>query len=179
ILFVGTIESYKGVGLLLEAFKQISRQYNDINLKIVGEGAGKEGYQNWVEKNGLQYRVTFVGRVPWDHMGRIYDEAAIVVAPHIWVEPFGRTVAEAMARGKIVISANIGGPAEIIQPFKTGVLFERGSVEDLILSIGEVLEMNEFDKREISRAAREWVANNLNIEKIAREYEEVYKNYLC
>jgi glycosyltransferase involved in cell wall biosynthesis len=173
-LFVGTLQKYKGVDLLLEAFKKVSNEYPHARLKIVGQGDTLERYQAFMARSGLTYRVEFLGRVDPHKIIEIYDQVGILVAPHIWAEPFGRTVVEAMSRGKIVIAADTGGPGEIIKNGVTGLLFKTGSVNDLERSLREVLEMPDIDRREISQAARGWVQHNLNSEKISRQYEEFY-----
>lgn len=176
ILYVGTLGSYKGVKLLLEAFREVARTNTNAHLKIIGDGEKKREYEQFAAQCGLQYRVKFAGRVEWDRMRQEYDSATVIAAPHIWIEPFGRTVAEGMARGKIVVSANAGGPAELIKDGVTGLLFERGSKEALAQRLSDALRMKELDRREMGRAAREWAATYLNQNEIARQYEEVYES---
>jgi glycosyltransferase involved in cell wall biosynthesis len=174
LLYVGTIQAYKGVGVLLEAFRALAKRYPNIQLKLVGEGAARAAYERQVGTWGLQYRVSFVGRIPHDRMQTLYDEATLLVAPHLWLEPFGRTVAEAMARGKVVIAADVGGPAEIIQDGKTGFLFPRGDSSALAGRIAYVLQMNHFDRREIEDNARRWVQQHLAPDIIAAQHEAIY-----
>lgn len=174
ILYVGTLGSYKGVGLLLEAFHDVSKEFPNAFLKIVGEGEQKKSFEQFVARNGLQYKVEFAGRIDFDMMRHVYDQTSIVVAPHLWIEPFGRTVVEGMSRGKIVISANAGGPGEIIEDSVTGLLFKKASKNDLVSALSRALEMKDLERREIGQVARVWVANNINQNEIARQYELAY-----
>lgn len=174
VLYVGRLEDYKGVRLLLTAWEKVARAVPEAHLKLVGEGAQQKEYERWVGNAGLQYRVTFAGKLPHERLMRTYDEATVVVAPHLWLEPFGRTVAEAVARGKVVVAANSGGPAEIIQDNTNGLLFERGSVSALAGRLQEALQLQHYTYIEISRAARDWTAKSLRVDSIARQYEEFY-----
>ena len=174
VLYVGTVEMYKGVGLLLEAWREVAQQLDYVKLKIVGDGADRLEYEKLVEKWGLQYKVTFTGRIPWNRLGKIYDEAAVVAAPHVWVEPFGRTVIEGMSREKIVVAADAGGAAEIIESGKTGLLFKRQSAEDLIAILKTALTLPDLQKREMQRLARAWVVDNLSQDNIAGKHESFY-----
>lgn len=174
VLYVGRVEMYKGVGLLLEAWRVVAARFPHTHLKIVGEGAQQAEYERMVERWGLQYRVRFVGRIPWDRMRAVYDQASVVVSPHIWVEPFGRTVAEGMARGKVVVAADLGGPAEMIRDNVTGLLFKQRSVDALAVRLGEALGMRDLMRREMQREARSWVAQNLNQDIIASQHESFY-----
>lgn len=174
VLYVGRVEMYKGVKLLLEAWHIVIKKHPDLRLHIVGEGAQQKEYEQLVGALGLQYSVLFKGKIPSTRMQPVYDNADIVVSPHLWAEPFGRTVVEGMARGKIVIAANCGGPAELIQDTKTGFLFERNSVQDLANKIIEAHSLTQYDKRAMSEAARLWVGSTLSLDTIAREHEEFY-----
>lgn len=175
LVFIGTLESYKGLGLLLAALPQLLKEWPDIHLTVVGEGSGKHKYERFVAQHGLQYAVTFVGYVAQTHMMRYFDEARIVVAPHVWTEPFGRTVIEAMARRKLVVSANRGGPGDYIKDGKTGLLFAASSSAALTQRLRDALRLGELDKREIEDAAHRWVVANLRPDAIAEQYERVYE----
>ena len=100
------------------------------------------------------------------------------MAPHIWHEPFGRTVAEGMARGKVVVAADVGGPSEMIKTGKTGLLFKRNSREALSESIIKALRMNDTERQAMGREARAWVISNLTKERIASQYEVFYKQVI-
>lgn len=179
VLYVGTVEMYKGVGLLIQAWQRVAKDLPNAHLRIVGEGAQRAEYERLVQKLGLQYRVTFSGRVAHDQLRRRYDEAHVVVAPHMWIEPFGRTVAEAMARGRVVVTADAGGPAEMIQDEVNGLLFARGSRKALELRLKEALRLPTLKRLEMQRAARQWVSEHLTVDRIAREHEEFYQRVLA
>lgn len=175
LLYVGTVEWYKGVGLLLEAFKSIAAEFPHAQLQIVGEGTQRAEYERTVSRWGLQYRVVFSGRIAWERLTRVYDDASVVVAPHIWIEPFGRTVVEAMARAKIVVTADAGGPAEIIQHEKTGFLFKRNSRDALAEQVRQALRLRDLPRRAMGNAARAWVLQHLTQDSIARQHEKFYE----
>ncbi len=176
VLYIGRVEMYKGVLVLLKAWRTIADKYQQAHLTIAGDGAQREEYERLVSTWGLQYRVTFIPYTSYHRLQNMINESEILVAPHLWVEPFGRTVIEGMARGKVVIASNVGGPAEIIAHNKTGLLFDRGSVSDLTHTIEHALTMNYFDKKEIGIAARDYVRDSLNMEKIAKQHEEFYQH---
>lgn len=178
VLFVGRIENYKGVGLLLEAWREVIKEVPEAHLKIIGDGVDKERYKKIVASTGMGYKVSIKSSVQWNRLRRIYDEAQVVVAPHIWYEPFGRTVAEAMARGKVVVAANVGGPKEMIEDNKTGILFERKSKEALVQAINKALGESDNYRKKIGAGASNWVRDNLNKRDIATKYEEFYKEVI-
>ncbi len=174
ILYLGRMEMYKGVSVLLQAFEQLAKRHSGVQLVLGGQGAQKAEYEAWAARHGLQYRVKFLGHLPWDRVMSVYDEADVVVSPHLWVEPFGRTVVEAMARGKLVVAANVGGPMEIIKAAGSGLLFERGMVDELSYALETAVTMNHYDKRAMTEKGRSWVSTALNADRIARLHEEFY-----
>lgn len=175
ILFVGTVESYKGVGILLEAFSRLAADNADVHLRIIGTGAQLNRYRNLVERRGLTYRVKFEGRLPSHQMRRAYDNASVLVAPHLWVEPFGRTTVEAMARCRPVVVSDLGGPNEIVSQAQAGFIFKHGDSEDLARKLKEALEIKILDRNELTRRAQSWVANNLSADRVSSLYGAVYK----
>ena len=60
----------------------------------------------------------------------------VVVHASVEPEPFGRVIAEAMAMRRPVIASDEGGPREIIEHERTGLLFPRGDdralAEDIV-----------------------------------------------
>lgn len=179
LLYVGTVEWYKGVELLLTAFKNIVTQFPEATLSVVGEGADKKRYETLVSHWKLSNRITFTGRVPYNQLQPVYDGASVVVAPHIWVEPFGRSVVEAMARGKVVIAARHGGPAEIIQENKTGLLFTPHSIEALTASLRQAISLPEAVQSEMGQSARAWAAEHLTSDTIATQHEAAYQQIVA
>lgn len=174
ILYTGRVQHYKGVETLLRAFRELSETHPDAQLHIVGDGDQRRSYEQEVARWGLQYKVRFTSHVAYERVAALYDDAAVVVAPHLWVEPFGRTVVEAMARGRVVVAADRGGPAEIIQNQKTGFLFSVGDHEDLAQTLRDVLSMGELRRREIQSSARAWTQRNLSQENICQQHEASY-----
>jgi glycosyltransferase involved in cell wall biosynthesis len=55
-----------------------------------------------------------VGQVDASDIGPHLVAARAVVVPAVWVEPYGRTAAEALAYGRPVITTGTGGLAEIV-----------------------------------------------------------------
>ena len=77
---------------------------------------------------GLENRVSFLGEV--EDLGAIRAESDVELMCS-WMEPFGRTTAEAMLAGLPVVGANAGGTAEIIADGTTGLLFSPRDVSAL------------------------------------------------
>jgi UDP-glucose:tetrahydrobiopterin glucosyltransferase len=69
--------------------------------------------------------VVYHGFLPPEELQKHYANArATLITPH-WTEAFGNTVIESMACGTPVVAYNQGGPAEIVQHGRSGILVSR------------------------------------------------------
>ncbi|MCJ2072364.1 glycosyltransferase family 4 protein [Methylobacterium sp. J-030] len=106
--YLGRIEACKGADILFTACRSLPPQ--GWSLAVAGRAVdGLAPYRAMAE--GLP--VSFLGFAERD---AFLDGIDCLVVPPIWPEPFGRTVAEAYARGVPVIGTAIGGIGEQIGP---------------------------------------------------------------
>jgi glycosyltransferase involved in cell wall biosynthesis len=70
----------------------------------------------------------------------LYQQAAVVVVPSVWEEPFGLVAVEAMATGVPVCASRVGGLADIVRHGETGFLFTPGDAAELAEQLNTLLE---------------------------------------
>jgi phosphatidylinositol alpha-mannosyltransferase len=109
ILFVGRLEKRKGFLYLLDAYRDIKKQFPNSRLIAVGPGTRlRGGYERLIRESHLK-DVVFTGWVPYEDLPRYYRSADVFCAPATGKESFGVILLEAMAVGTpIVASANEG-----------------------------------------------------------------------
>jgi glycosyltransferase involved in cell wall biosynthesis len=129
----------KGVHLLVEAIETLPHT----RLVIAGDGPERQSLEAQVRREGLAGRVTFVGWVEPSEVARYMTQAAIVVVPSIWPEPFGMVGIEAMAYGRPVVAFNVGGIREWLVPGETGVLVPPTDVAGLRQSLAQLMDNQE------------------------------------
>ncbi|ALO39084.1 hypothetical protein UZ73_12915 [Alcaligenes faecalis] len=111
LLAVGRLATQKNYEGLLRTFAQFSKQHEDVDLWIAGDGPLRDPLQQQVQDAGLQERVMFLGsRSDVPDLMRAAD--IFVLASHF--EGFGLVVAEAMASGTPVVATDSGGVAEVM-----------------------------------------------------------------
>jgi len=120
-LYVGRLETEKGVEFLLEATKQVCLKLKKFKLFIVGDGPSRESLQLLSKNLRIENYVEFLGTVSNATLACLYRSSAVVVVPSIWAEPFGRVVAEAVMYNRPVVASNVGAIPEILDQ-KNGFL---------------------------------------------------------
>ena len=122
ILFVGRLETRKGLNYLLDAYQLVKRQTPDCRLIVVGPGTRlRRKYQKRVRQRNLK-DVVFVGPVSYEELPRYYKTADIFCSPATGSESFGVVLLEAMATGKPIVASNIDGYAGVLTHGAEGLL---------------------------------------------------------
>ena len=62
IIFVGRLESNKGISILLDALTLLKEKTPDVRLLILGKGSLESNLENRVQRLGLTPNVTFIKR---------------------------------------------------------------------------------------------------------------------
>ncbi len=169
ILFVGRVSPEKGIHTLIEAFGELARRFEDVELHIAGpkwalspdfitslssdprvtallrfyDRWGACTYEQHLEKLIADYdvgeRVRFLGNVPHAKLVETYQAADVVVNPSL-SESFGISVVEGMACGKPVVGTRVGGMCESVANDRTGMLVEPDRPDDLARALAFILE---------------------------------------
>lgn len=173
---VGNIKTWKGQKTVVLATAILKNQYL-LNLKciLVGGWYKNDKYfyclKNIIEKYKILDNVIFTGfsSNPIDYMN-IMD---VVVHSSIEPEPFGMVNLEAMYLKKPVISTNIGGPTEIFNNGKDGILIEPGNPNLLADTIYKVLS-NKVMMEKFGINAHSKVIKKFNALEATLQCEQLY-----
>src|SRR5690606_20447002 len=108
----------KGFDILIDAFAKLQKETdNNLHLVVVGSGAKREQ----LSKQAAGLWVHFLGSKSHPYIMQAIDNCEFFVCPSR-EEPFGIVNLEAMARGKAVISSNVGGVPEYLKNEENGLL---------------------------------------------------------
>ncbi len=122
ILFVGRLESRKGLNYLIKAYKRVRGEFPNSRLIVVGPGTRLRGkYKRQVKRNRLA-DVVFIGYASYADLPRYYKTADIFCSPATGRESFGIALLEAMALGKPIVASNIDGYASVVTHGVEGLL---------------------------------------------------------
>jgi len=110
ILYVGRLTERKGVRHLVEAYRQLRKDYRDVSLLILGYGYQEQGLKELCRSQSIP-DVYFVDHVETDKMPRFYGIADLFVLPSRR-DTWGLVLNEAMACGLPVITTRKVGASE-------------------------------------------------------------------
>jgi glycosyltransferase involved in cell wall biosynthesis len=128
---VARLHYYKGIDILIEAFKTLNELIPDAELHIIGDGPERPMLEKMSERLMLNDRITFHGSVKkTEDIVTFLSNLDIFVLPSR-IEGFGLSLIEAMAMKVAVIGSAVDGIQEIIDDTKTGLLFITEDASDL------------------------------------------------
>lgn len=115
VLFLGTLEPRKNVGVLLDAYALL-RQRRPDTPGLVLAGRATTAAAEWLERIArppLAGHVRYLGYVPAAEREELYARARVLVLPSL-EEGFGLTALEAMSAGVPVVVSNRGSLPEVV-----------------------------------------------------------------
>jgi len=183
LAMVGQISCWKGHDTAIRALRDLRRHHPHARLLIVGEvkfadantRLDNRGYlaelHRLVRELGLGEAVEFAGER--EDIPQIMARADVVLVPSV-EEPFGRSVAEAMAVGTPVIATTVGGPAELIEDGVTGLLAPPGEPAAWSEAIGRILDNPEW-ALQMGRGASDVAQRRFAVERHVASMMEVYE----
>jgi glycosyltransferase involved in cell wall biosynthesis/predicted metal-dependent phosphoesterase TrpH len=159
LLYAGRISEDKGIGFLLQVYRELARRLPAVNLILAGDGPDLEEFRRKV--GGLP-RVHFAGRLPWEDLPEWYSAADAFVFPST-TDTFGMVVAEAMACGTPALVSDRGGPQDLVEHARTGYILPAG---DLKAWVGTLLDMERMEvERPEAMAAMRQAARDRAVER--------------
>ena len=175
-LFIGRLTPEKGIRTLLAAWRILD---GVMPLQIAGDGPLADEIGNAA---GNIPNVSWRGWLSRSDLQNALQNAAVVVVPSEWYEPFGLTIAEAFAVGVPVIASRLGSLASMIRHRETGLLFTSGDAADLAVQVRWLLSNPNEAVAMRTEARREYEKNytsEINYELLMNIYREAQQNRLA
>lgn len=138
VAFVGVLERYKAVDVLLDSWVEVRRRVPGARLTLAGTGTKSAELQDRARANGLDGSVRFIGHVAREQVRTVIDESSCLVLPSR-SEGLPRIVIESMARARPAVASTVGGMAELIDDGRSGRLVPPEDVDALTSALVDVL----------------------------------------
>jgi len=174
LAFLGRISPDKGLDTAIRVARQAGMplriaarkplRHDDPNVR-----ADWEHYRQDIKPLLERGRATFIGEVAGDEKDRFLRDAAALLFPIRWPEPFGLVMAEALACGTPVVALRDGSVPEVIEDGVTGFVC---SDEDEM--VAAVARLDELDRARCRAEAE----RRFSPTAMAAAYERLYDRLL-
>ena len=170
-LFVGRLEGYKGINLLLDAWRSRSRRDNR-RLRIVGAGPLEDRVSSMVLKED---DVDYLGQLDRNDVENEIRRCGVVVVPSLVYEGFPLSVVEALAHGRsVMVNSSTSFASALSNEFAWCI---QPTVDSWRNSI-DAIKQEDVEARGLK--AREYYVENCSpsatIKSLVEIYEEVLKS---
>ncbi len=149
LIAIGRLTKQKNFSFLIEAFYEIQKKYDMLNLFILGEGEERKNLEKKISDLNLSKKIFLVG-----YKKNIYDylkNSKIFVLSSLWEDP-GFVILEAGYLNKIIFSSDCpNGPIEILNAGKNGFLYKSNSIKSFVENFGKLVncDNNEIYKKKL------------------------------
>lgn len=166
----GRLEFSKGTDTLLQACTILVSSFPGLRLHLGGGEVSR--YRALAAGLRISRHIVFHGSLTNAGVRDVIDQAAVVVAPHRWEEPFGRAALEAGARARPLVTSDRGGVRETTTA-ETAVRVPPGDPGALATAIAALFR-DRARARQIGHAARAHVEHHYAPRSIAQQHVDLY-----
>ena len=161
LAFLGRISPEKGPDRAIAIARSAG-----LPLKIAAKvDKADEDYFRVVASMLNEPRVEFIGEINEDEKTEFLGQAAALLFPAQWPEPFGVVMIEAMACGTPVLAFRCGSVPEIVDDGHTGRIVS--SVDDAVRALPDVFALDR-------KAIRARFEERFSVNRMTAEYLKVY-----
>jgi len=171
ILYIGRLERRKGVKYLLQAYKLLTQQLDNVSLVIAGDGPDREKLELLAEDLELP-NVSFLGFISEDLKTQLLQQAAVFCSPAVYGESFGIVLLEAMATGAVTVAGNNSGYSALMQELGAISIVNPHDADEFARRLK--LLVTEQSLRELWQTWADEYVQQFNWPKVIDQYEALF-----
>ncbi len=175
ILYIGRLESRKGVKYLIDAYSEIYKINKSIELIIVGDGPNRSRLEIQAKVLGLD-KIKFIGAVDDQTKIDLLKSSDLLCSPAIFGESFGIVLLEGLASGLPIVAADNSGYRDVLKGVGSLSLVNVKDKAAFVRLINIFL-----NQTEIRQLYRQWAQDyivNFDNQLIADQYLKYYYSLL-
>ena len=138
-LFVSRMLWSKGVAEFVAAAEKVKRQYPEVEFLMAGGFSGGGSAANpdavpvqWLQEKNDRKIITWLGRISNEKVLLLMDQCDVFVLPSYYPEGIPRTMIEACAMGKPIITTDTPGCREAVRSGENGFLVRPKDIGALV-----------------------------------------------
>ena len=162
----------KGVGVFVEAARQLKPKYPHAEFQLLGFltddetiGVTKTQVETWEAEGIVKYLGTTSNVIPF------LANADCILLPSFYREGVPRTLLEAASMAKPIITTDNVGCRDVVDDGVTGFLVKPNNSADLTEKMERMLNLSEAERRNMGMKAREKVIREFDERWVLKEYD--------
>lgn len=167
--YIGQLIHRKGLDVLLEAIS-LSPCKDSLELVLVGEGEARGCLEKQAGVLGIERQVHFMG-FRQNRLEFLNGFDTFVLPSRL--EGIPRCLMEAMTAGIPVIASNIPGCTDLVTHNRTGILFEKDSVQGLANAIRQAME-DKAKGQDMAYTGRNKILEQYSARRMAKAYTDLF-----
>ena len=171
-LYIGNLEHYQGIDLLLEGVSKLETKIPFGIALIGGNDESINQYKLKAERLGIADKVKFLGRRSLDQLPFLLEQADILFSPRTKGKNTPMKVYSYLASGSPVLATNIGSHTQAMTG-KEVKLFEPNP-KDFARAFKELLE-NEDERKILGTAGKKLAEDNYSLRSYKRKLKNIYE----
>lgn len=170
-IHIGRFSEAKDHINLLKSFKEISKEFSNTHLVLVGDGELKSEIEKFISQNNLTECVSLFGIQK--NISSLLSMSDIFVLSSIW-EGLPLVVGEAMACERVVVATDCGGVSEVLGD--CGFLVEPKNSIELFEAMKRAYYLDKQSRVDLGKQARERILEKYSLDNVVSLWEDIYKN---
>lgn len=170
-LFLGRILREKGVELLYRAFVRLRQQFPQARLTFMGfldapsdSAVGESEMSRWCEQEGVEY---------WpaqEDVRSAIGQSDCIVLPSFYNEGVPRSLLEAGAMAKILITSNQVGCRDVVKHGVNGFICQAKSEDSLLEQMEAVMNLSWLEREQMQDNGRVFITENFSMVRVLPLY---------
>lgn len=175
IIYVGRFEGQKDPLLLLETFKCLISEYNNVKLLLVGSGGLQENMEILIKNYGIEDNVVFCGLLPHKEIAKVFNISDVFLLTSAF-EGMPRSVVESVACGLPVVTTDVGEAKRVVKDGISGRVVSERNPQLLSQAVKDVLNDTQYrDRISVKNCVLDYFALNI-LEKVYNRHRVMSEN---
>ena len=171
--YIGRLSEEKGTLNFVKAIPEISKEREDLEFLIGGDGQLRDKIGKYLDGNNLNDKVKLTGWIQHNELQEYLNELKLLILPS-YTEGLPNIMLEAMAYGTPVLATPVGAIPDVIKDGETGFILENNSPECIAKNV--IRTLNHPDLDEIVKNARKLVEKEYTYEAAVERYRGILEN---
>lgn len=172
LMYVGNLESYQGIDLLLDSMAMVCQQTEDLNLVIIGGDPDDIAkYQQQAQTLGITAKVHFIGMRSPKLLDQYLQQADILVSPRIKGKNTPMKIYSYLDSGKPVVATDLATHTQVIEAGTTILAApEKEGFAEGILTLTQDKNL----QRKIGQAGKQLIQAKYTPQVFQRKFNRLY-----